>query len=172
MRYGWKRAHASEGGAPIKLKYVSKKRIDQYLSGQMILYHRSRHDCVARIGYGITSVGGTRRVAHRVSYELAKGPIPEGKVLRHSCDTPRCVNPEHLTPGTQADNMADRATRGRNPRGMTHGRRRKLTEEHVGAIRSLFAIGSLTVGQLAARYGVSETHVNNIVHHRVWRLAS
>ena len=53
------------------------------------------------------------RKAHRVVYEALVGPIKEGLVLRHSCDVRPCVNPDHLEPGTQGQNMREMMTRGR-----------------------------------------------------------
>lgn len=65
-------------------------------------------------GYGfIRVVGVGMRGAHRIAYELANGPIPEGMVVRHTCDNPRCVRPDHLIVGTVADNVRDCAERGR-----------------------------------------------------------
>ena len=55
----------------------------------------------------------TSRRAHKVAYELMVGAVPDGLVLRHTCDNPLCVNPAHLVPGTHADNMADMIKRGR-----------------------------------------------------------
>jgi len=65
-------------------------------------------------GYGGFKVGRQVRKAHRVAYELANGPIPEGALVLHSCDNPPCCNPAHLSLGSQVGNMADKRARGRN----------------------------------------------------------
>lgn len=64
-------------------------------------------------GYGQFRMG-VEVLAHRVSYRLFKGEIPPGEVVRHTCDTPSCVNPDHLELGTYRDNNQDRDRRGRN----------------------------------------------------------
>lgn len=64
-------------------------------------------------GYGSFFAHGRNRRAHRFSYELYKGEIPEGLLVLHSCDTPRCVNPDHLRVGTDQDNTQDKISRGR-----------------------------------------------------------
>jgi hypothetical protein len=68
-----------------------------------------------RYGYGQFRFEGKILRAHRVAYELEVGPIPEGMKLLHSCDNRRCVKPQHLTPGTMAQNNADMNRKGRNP---------------------------------------------------------
>lgn len=65
-------------------------------------------------GYGQVKWNGVTCAAHRVSYELHNGTIPEGKLLMHTCDTPACVRPSHLIAGTQSDNMKDRQEKGRD----------------------------------------------------------
>lgn len=75
-------------------------------------------------GYGVMSSPEGKLYAHRVSYELANGPVPEGLEVRHACDVRACVNPGHLSVGTRADNVQDMVSRGRTPggphRGATH----------------------------------------------------
>jgi len=64
-------------------------------------------------GYGVIGSRGRQFYAHRLSYALAHGAIPVGSVVRHSCDTPACVNPSHLLVGTNRDNVRDALERGR-----------------------------------------------------------
>lgn len=61
--------------------------------------------CVDADGYGRVAFDGRGRMAHRVAYELAVGPIPDGLVIDHLCRTPRCVNPAHLEPVTRGENV-------------------------------------------------------------------
>lgn len=68
-------------------------------------------------GYGVLSVRNKIRFAHRASWEAHRGIIPSGMVVMHKCDNPPCVNPAHLAVGTQDENMADMARKGRVRRG-------------------------------------------------------
>ena len=65
-------------------------------------------------GYGVFCYSGKSMLAHRASYIIFSGDIPEGNHILHSCDNPACVNPEHLRPGTDADNVADKMSRNRH----------------------------------------------------------
>ena len=65
------------------------------------------------IGYGFIRADGKMRTAHRVSYEQHIGPIPAGKIICHSCDNKKCINPDHLWAGTVMENMRDMINKGR-----------------------------------------------------------
>ena len=64
-------------------------------------------------GYGVISVDGKPEYAHRISYMIFNGKISEGLIIRHICDNPKCVNPNHLILGTHKDNMLDMMNRNR-----------------------------------------------------------
>lgn len=66
-------------------------------------------------GYGRFRVNNRIEFAHRFSYRLHHGELVEGMVVMHSCDNPKCVNPEHLSQGTKSDNALDMYAKGRHP---------------------------------------------------------
>lgn len=75
-------------------------------------------------GYGVFDILNVRLQAHRASWEMTNGPIPDGLVVRHDCDNPPCVRPDHLRLGTPKDNAMDAVERQRHPRGDQHWTRR------------------------------------------------
>lgn len=124
-------------------------------------------------GYGGVKANGKRRQAHRVAYEAAHGDgSADGLVVRHRCDTPLCVNPEHLLIGTFADNSRDMVERGRHVavKGEANGRSR-LTESDVRAIRALYERGhsGRSGAALARRYGVGPSQVSDVIHRKTWK---
>jgi hypothetical protein len=104
--------------------------------------------------------------AHRLVWEWVHGEEPSLCVL-HRCDNPSCVNPRHLFLGTHKDNARDRDRKGRArpPRGTRNGRA-KLTESDVLDIRRRYVLGAGV--EIAARYGLSATHVQRIARGEAW----
>jgi hypothetical protein len=132
-------------------------------------------------GYGRLFIGpeaGNEMKAHRFSWELHCGPIPEDQMALHQCDTPPCVNYAHLYLGTNTDNMRDRARRGRQPRGyhIPDAKRRrgeesanaKLTAGQVREIRARVAAGETNLRLLAEFYGITRSNVSCIVRRKSW----
>jgi len=120
-------------------------------------------------GYGSFCVGDSMVLAHRVSYELAYGPIPDGLDVLHRCDNPPCVRPEHLFLGTDLDNARDMDSKGRRrPSPGERNGNSKLSYEQVTEIRGLYAGGGWSWRKLARQFGVSHHQIGLIVRGRSW----
>lgn len=121
--------------------------------------------------YGHFMFNGKVYKAHRFSYEMYKGPIPEGLLVCHHCDTPGCVNPEHLFIGTLKDNAIDMVNKGRH-KGSAHSGEKhhnaKLTKEQVILIRKKAENGE-SIKNLSNLFGITRSHVQNIVNHIAWK---
>lgn len=115
-------------------------------------------------GYGLASSNGKKVSAHRLSYETFKGPIPEGLVVRHTCDNRACCNPEHLVTGTHKNNMQDAVERRRIASGESQGLS-KLNWEAVQVIRGT----DRTSKDLAETYGVSTVTINRVRRNITWQ---
>jgi hypothetical protein len=120
-------------------------------------------------GYGIREVGGRRKLAHRISYEMFCGEIPDGLCVLHRCDTPLCINPRHLLLGTKLENTRDMDAKGRRVNtpqlGSKHGMA-KLTEADVIAIRN---DPRMPQSLIAKDYGVTKEMIYNIKKRRNWK---
>jgi len=121
-----------------------------------------------RDGYGQMRVGGRMLSAHRVSYELHNGPVPNGLCVLHRCDVPGCVNPTHLFLGTKADNNRDRNAKQRHASGEQHGSAR-LSAANVLEIRKLYAAGGVFQRELGKRFGVTTMSISHILSRKRWR---
>jgi len=118
-------------------------------------------------GYGRLMWKGRARFAHRLAYTEYIGPIPDGLHVLHSCDNPSCVNDEHFFLGTNADNVADKVTKGRAAKPEIRGERHrcaKLTEAQVLAIRA----DARTQAVIAAEYGVTRENISQIKLLKGW----
>lgn len=118
-------------------------------------------------GYGSFRINKRTALAHRYSYQLANGDIPDGMNVLHDCDNPACVNPAHLRLGTKADNTYDMMDKSRQQGCCKNNQ--KLTAGQAAAIRARYVPGRVTMKSLAEEYGVSVSAICLIVHRRNWR---
>lgn len=119
-----------------------------------------------RMGYGHITWRGRSYAAHRLAYEAFVGPIPIKIHVLHKCDTPACVNPDHLFLGTHDDNMADKKNKGRaSKRCGEDAPYVKLNKEAVSAIKSSPAKGV----ELAKIYSVSSATISLIRAGKLWK---
>lgn len=144
--------------------------------------------CIPK-GYGHFRIGNKMHRAHRLSYELHVGLVPDGMMVLHQCDNRRCVRPDHLYLGTQEDNTRDMIERNRQATGDRVGTRRRmlqtkvlppvtprkrnsggrrLTEADVIEARRSFAEGA-KLRDLAERYGVAISTLSHAITRRTWR---
>lgn len=117
-------------------------------------------------GYGHAWKDGKLKKAHRIAWEEANGPIPNGLCVCHRCNNKGCVNPDHLYLGTHAQNIQDAYNDGliSRPEGEEHYKT-KLTADDVIAIRS----DTRTQSAIAKAYGITQGAVSGIINRRTWR---
>ena len=115
---------------------------------------------LSKWGYGEFTPHYSGGYAHRIAYETFVGSIPPGLNVLHKCDVRRCINPDHLYLGDHHDNMRDMTTRGRQYA--------KLTASLVRELRTLSATG-VPFTEMAAKYGVQPSTIQNAVTGKTWR---
>lgn len=98
--------------------------------------------------------GSSNGKVHRIVYELVTKENIEGRVVRHICDNPKCINPEHLTIGTQSDNVKDRENRNRTFK--------KITKELIEKVTNLLKTGLLTQKEISKIVGIDPRRVSDI----------
>jgi len=118
--------------------------------------------------YGRISFRGKNSIAHRVSWMLFRGEIPQGLSVCHRCDVPLCINPDHLFLGTHAANMHDMRSKGRGRTGTALRRAdglpssAKLTKDQIAQIKELRSTG-LTQQRIASIIGVSQGCISQLL---------
>lgn len=156
--------------AILKLSAANRREIERFRASYFVhpirkcwIWTRAR----SAKGYGSMFIGGRYVSAHRASYILHRGPISDpGLYVCHRCDTPSCVNPDHLFLGTPRDNTNDRRAKGRSGdlRGERNGRAR-LTPSDVAKLRA----SSEPTASLALTFGISVAQVRRIRTGLQWR---
>ena len=115
---------------------------------------------VDKDGYGLVPRGerGPSHRAHRLVWERENGPIPDGSLVCHACDNPRCINPAHLFLGTPLDNMRDKMAKGR------HRARTILDEKQIIEILA----DPRPYREIAEHFNVSSVLISQIKNRKVW----
>lgn len=131
-------------------------------------------------GYGQVKHLGKILKAHRISYEVHVGKIPDGLCVLHKCDNPSCVNPNHLRVGTKLDNTRDMISKGRarfkegtgaiDPLRGEDNPGSVLTESQVAYIRRVYIARHPQFGQcaLARKFSVSQGTIHRVVYRKCW----
>jgi len=123
------------------------------------------------MNYGVIGIGGRSKgnyLAHRLSWELHRGKIPEGMNVCHKCDNPFCVNPDHLFIGTQQDNVIDMHAKGRanTPHGENSGVT-KITEETAREVLSMK--GKMKASEASKHYKIPYSTIRGIWSRTRWK---
>lgn len=139
-----------------------QQRLDHYTIPEALTGCHLCWAAPSRDGYAHLRAHGKTQLAHRLSWTIHKGPIPIGLLVLHRCDTPACVNPDHLFLGTDATNNADKTAKNRQARG--ERMKRGMTAE-----RALLVFRDKSSRDVvAARYSISIATVQSIKTGRSW----
>lgn len=169
---------AVTGVSPYERHYHSKPLVDRFWD--KVAIPESPESCwlwtgglnYGDHGYGVFGLADRSVGAHRFSWELHFGPIPEELWVLHSCDNPPCVSPFHLFLGTNSDNCRDSVRKGRWGDRRAKVRGHKLTIEQVRQIKETL-LGEHWRGQdadLASQWGVSRILISQIRRGKTWVL--
>lgn len=121
-------------------------------------------------GYGVLKYKSRGYPAHRFSWIAFRGEIPQGKIVCHGCDNPKCVNPDHLFIGTSKLNIDDCVSKDRHTRGIRNSKA-KLTDEIVKCIKADYRPWDRTCSMtvMSQRYGVSPSIISDVIHGKRWK---
>lgn len=154
-------------------KVLQKQHHGKTVRERFLIYTKQGPGCWEWVGhkdpngYGRLNIGGKPILAHRISYMLQYGDVPDEMDVLHKCDTPKCVNPEHLFLGTQADNVRDMHEKGRALKRGLKGTEHNLAKLDEAAVRAIRA-STEPDGKVAAAFGIARTTVSDIRKRRSW----
>ena len=141
----------------------------EILKNRILSRVEKNNDCwewkgyIARTGYAQMKLQKKIKLAHRLSYELFIGDIPENSLVLHKCDNRKCVNPDHLFLGSHFDNTRDMCEKNRQT---SHGR---FKPEDIKFIREEHP--KTPMKDLAQKYGVNYVTIMNIINKKTWKYA-
>lgn len=160
-----------------KIPNLSKKDISRFVSRitpiEDLCLIWSGYCFKKRGGYGRFLIKERTYFAHRIAFFIHYRIDPKDKLVCHTCDNPRCVNPLHLFLGTQADNMRDMDKKGRRKyghpdvKGEKHGGA-KLKNKDISEIRRLIFKCKVPQRQVAFKFKVSPATIHNIIKRKSW----
>jgi len=137
---------------------IERRLLAKYQVTETGCWEWTGHRRKNKFDYGMIWIGDRFRRAHRVSYEIHKGPIPEGLDVLHSCDNPPCINPDHLSVGTRGENCQDAGNKNRLPLNDRH-HNTKLSTQDVATIRSSHQTQKL----LSQQFKVTQGTISRII---------
>lgn len=121
-----------------------------------------------KTGYGAITKNGKNVGAHRVSYELNKGPIQEGLYILHSCDNRKCVNPNHLRAGTCQENIQEAFDKGRKSNPIAYGEQNPKSKLNLTQVEFIKSHPEMQHTELAKLFNVSPNCIRGVRIGRTW----
>lgn len=154
---------------------ISKRAIALFLKSKTVESPRGCWEWQGRCHKGYPKVPRSvdrSRIGHRAMYAMCVGPIPCGLHILHTCDNRRCINPEHLYAGTNADNARDRVERRRARGGSMPNEKNpfcKFTDVQISEMRAAKASSRASNKLLAKQFQISESHLSHVLNGLVRR---
>lgn len=152
-----------------------RKKIESFIvQGREFRYVIDKNGCMIAEGHcrdkdgypRIAYAKGKRKAIAKFIYESIYGPFEIGQVMRHTCNNRACINPAHIIPGTQGQNMNDRTAAGKDPVGERNGRAILNAAKAIEIRRDR---GKVSARTLADQYGVKVSTIRDIWYGRIWK---